>query len=115
MIQDHGVKAGVSVNPETPVELLKEALPCVDLVLVMSVHPGFGGQKFIPTSIDKVRKLAEWRKQEGHHYLVEIDGGINETTISEPARAGCDVFVAGSAIFKTKDYHDVIKKLRKQI
>lgn len=110
-----GVRVGVSISPDTPVKKIENILSKVDLVLVMSVHPGFGGQKFIPASLEKVKKLNQIRKKNGLHFLIEIDGGINADTITSASTAGCDVFVAGSAIFKSKNYKKTIQELRKKL
>src|SRR5579862_8039397 len=98
-IRDHGVNAGVVINPATPVHTLEEVLDIVDHVLVMSVNPGFGGQKFIPFSLDKVRKLAMMRATRRANFRIEIDGGIGPDTVAEAVRAGVEVLVAGSAVF----------------
>jgi ribulose-phosphate 3-epimerase len=100
-IKDLGMKPGVSLNPGTPVSTLSEILPFVDLVLIMSVNPGFGGQKFIPHTMSKVRELVELREMFEYKYLIEVDGGINKKTISSALNAGCDIFVAGSSIFSS--------------
>ncbi|MEW6056440.1 MAG: ribulose-phosphate 3-epimerase [Bdellovibrionota bacterium] len=112
LIRDLGAKAGVSINPATPVETLIDILPEVDLVLVMTVNPGFGGQKMIRSCIEKIRKLNALRKEKKLDFLIEADGGIAPDTIAEISEAGCDVFVAGSAIFKAKDYAAVIDQMR---
>lgn len=98
-IRDHGVNAGVVINPATPVGMLEEVLDMVDHVLVMSVNPGFGGQKFIPFVLDKVRKLAIMRASRRANFRIEIDGGIGPETIGEAVRAGVEVLVAGNAVF----------------
>lgn len=112
-IQDQGCKAGVSINPGTSLAMIEEVLDIVDLVLVMSVNPGFGGQKFIDTTISKVERLAEVRAD--RKYLIEIDGGINSANIGELTKAGVDVFVAGSAIFGPKDRTRAVADLRAAI
>ena len=112
-IREHGCKAGVSINPGTSLALIEEVLDIVDLVLVMSVNPGFGGQKFIDTTISKVERLAEVRGK--RKYLIEIDGGINASNIGELTKAGVDVFVAGSAIFGAKDRAKAVGELRASI
>lgn len=99
LIKDCGAKAGVVLNPATPVSTLEDILEYVDLVLLMSVNPGFGGQKFIGRTMDKIIKLNEIRKENNYSYLIEIDGGINSKNIKSIADAGCDVFVAGSSVF----------------
>ena len=109
-IRELGCKAGVSINPGTPVSAIEEVLDDVDLVLVMSVNPGFGGQKFIESAITKVELLAQIRV--GRPFLIEVDGGINPANIAQLRRAGCDVFVAGSAIFSASDRKKSISTLR---
>ena len=99
LIHSHGVKAGVVINPATPVGTLEEVLDLVHHVLVMSVNPGFGGQKFIPSSLDKVRKLALMRTARNASFRIEIDGGISTDTIAGAVRAGVEVLVAGNAVF----------------
>jgi len=102
-IRDHGAKAGVVINPATPVETLVEVLDIVDYVLVMSVNPGFGGQKFIPGVLHKVRKLAELRAQRRLNFRIELDGGVGLDTIAEVVRAGAEILVAGNAVFGKGD------------
>jgi ribulose-phosphate 3-epimerase len=102
-IHDLGVGAGVSINPGTPVQALSEVLEIADLVLVMSVNPGFGGQKFIPSSLRKIRELDRLRKENGYTYQIEIDGGVTTANASEVKEAGTDILVAGSAVFKAED------------
>ncbi len=99
LIHSHGVKPGVVINPATPVETLTEVLDMVHHVLVMSVNPGFGGQKFIPPSLEKVRKLALMRTARRADFRIEIDGGITTETIADAVRAGVEVLVAGNAVF----------------
>lgn len=99
LIHHLGVKAGVVINPATPVHMLDEVLDIVDFVLVMSVNPGFGGQRFIPASLDKVRKLVTARRARGATFRIEIDGGVSLETVGEIARAGAEILVAGNAIF----------------
>jgi len=98
-IADHGCKPGVVINPATPVETLTEVLDMVNLVLVMSVNPGFGGQKFIPGSLDKIRKLARMREERGLDFRIEIDGGVALDTVADIVSAGAEILVAGSAVF----------------
>lgn len=100
IIKDQGMKAGISVNPETDIKKIDECLRIADLVLIMSVHPGFGGQKFIPDALDKVKYLYNKRKENNYKYMIEIDGGINTQNIEEVCRAGVDIIVAGSSVFK---------------
>lgn len=114
-IKASGAKAGVVLNPSTPIESLAWILEDIDYVLVMSVNPGFGGQKFIPNSISKIKALRKLIENRGLSALIEVDGGINETTIAEVAAAGADVLVAGSAIFGSKDYRRTIERFRKKM
>jgi ribulose-phosphate 3-epimerase len=99
-IKELGAKAGVALNPSTPISSLSEVLNLVDLVLVMSVNPGFGGQVFIPNSINKIQELNQIRTELGHEFLIQVDGGISLDNIKAVSNAGCDVFVIGNAIFK---------------
>ena len=99
MIRNAGLKAGIALCPPTPVSSIKSVLDLADLVLVMSVTPGFGGQKFIEGSLEKVRELASLRAANKHNYVIEIDGGINKDNINRVVLAGCDVIVMGSAVF----------------
>jgi len=103
LIKSHGCRAGVVINPATPVDTLSEVLDIVDYVLVMSVNPGFGGQKFIPETLKKIRKLAEIRAEQGYGYRIEVDGGVAMETVAEVVRAGAEVLVAGSAVFGKGD------------
>jgi len=99
LIAQHGVKPAVVINPATPVEMLVEVLPMVHHVLVMSVNPGFGGQKFLPLALDKIAHLAELRDAMGLNFRIEVDGGIAHDTVVQVVEAGADMLVAGSAIF----------------
>lgn len=116
-IKDQGMMAGISVNPETDIKKIDECLSIADLVLVMSVHPGFGGQKFIPETLEKVKYLKEMREKNNYKYLIEIDGGINIENVKEVCIAGVDVVVAGSAVFKNDirkniiDFNHIINNL----
>ncbi|MGM9903654.1 ribulose-phosphate 3-epimerase [Enterococcus sp. 10A9_DIV0425] len=103
MIKDLGVKAGVVINPGTPVAMIKHVLPMVDQVLVMTVNPGFGGQSFIGETVDKIAELAQLRKENNWDYLIEVDGGIVPETAQICQRAGADVFVAGSYIYSSEN------------
>jgi ribulose-phosphate 3-epimerase len=103
LIKQHNCRAGVVINPATPVETLSEVLDLVDYVLVMSVNPGFGGQKFIPGTVHKMRRLAEIRAEKGYQYRIEVDGGIGMDTIAEVVRAGAEILVAGNAVFGKGD------------
>lgn len=102
-IRERGAKAGVSINPGTPEELLRPLLPMVDLVLVMSVNPGFGGQSFIPSVMEKTKSLCRWREAGHYSYVVEMDGGIGGGNAAEITLGGCDVLVMGSAVFGAQD------------
>ncbi|HEY7209522.1 MAG TPA: ribulose-phosphate 3-epimerase [Bryobacteraceae bacterium] len=113
MIRDHGAKAGVVINPATPVAVLTEVLDIVDYVLVMSVNPGYGGQKFIPKSLAKVRQLARIRAERNLDFAIEIDGGIDRENIADVARAGVDWVVAGSSVFGTKDAAEAVRHMEK--
>jgi ribulose-phosphate 3-epimerase len=99
MIQSEGAKAGVVINPATPVSTLDDVLDIVDYVLIMSVNPGFGGQKFIPYSIEKVKQLTQRKKERGLHFPIEIDGGIDKQNVASVVNAGVEWVVAGSSIF----------------
>lgn len=103
LIKSHGCRAGVVINPATPVETLSEVLEIADYVLVMSVNPGFGGQKFIPATLAKMRKLAEIRSERGFSYRIEVDGGVTLETVAEVVRAGAEILVAGNAVFGKGD------------
>ena len=111
-IKSFGIKAGVSINPGTTVETIYDILPFVDIVLIMSVNPGFGGQKFIPHSLKKIQRLKALREEMNLNFLIEIDGGVNENNISEVISSGVDIVVAGSAIFK-REPRDTILQVKK--
>ncbi|MBU0698878.1 MAG: ribulose-phosphate 3-epimerase [Proteobacteria bacterium] len=115
MIKEIGLRAGVVLNPSTPLATIEWVLKDVDFVMIMSVNPGFGGQKFIPNSLDKVKDLRGMTRENGLSTLIEIDGGVNEKTIKNISDAGVDVFVAGSAIFESSDYKETITRFRKLI
>ncbi len=106
------MKAGVSIRPKTPVSAIEPVLGLVDLVLVMTVEPGFGGQALIPSTLNKVRTLKRLRDQKKHHYLIQVDGGINEQTIELAVAAGSDVMVAGSAVFKGGKVDANVRRLK---
>jgi ribulose-phosphate 3-epimerase len=112
-IRSQGANAGVVINPATPVEMLEEVLHMVDHVLVMSVNPGFGGQKFIPQALDKVRKLVMMRAARNANFRIEIDGGIGPDTIAEAVRAGVEILVAGNAVFGKGNPRDNTQQLLK--
>ena len=113
LIKSRGAQAGAVINPATPVDTLSEVLDLVDFVLVMSVNPGFGGQKFIPASLGKMRRLAALRSERGLDFRIEVDGGIAADTITEAVRAGAEVLVAGNAVFGTGDPRSNVEKLLK--
>jgi ribulose-phosphate 3-epimerase len=112
MIQSEGARAGVAINPATPVVMLDEILDVADYVLVMSVNPGFGGQKFIPNSLHKVRQLAARKKERGLHLPIEIDGGVDAENVSEVVDAGVQWVVAGSSIFHTVNSRTAFEEMR---
>ena len=114
-IRQCGMKAGVTLNPATPIETLLPILDIVDLVLVMSVNPGFGGQSFISNSLYKLQKLQEYKKEYGYDYIVEVDGGVNEKTIKQVSNAGAELLVAGSAVFNENGIKNNIEKLEKYL
>ena len=114
-IHDLGKKAGISIKPNTPIEMLAPLLSKLDLVLVMSVEPGFGGQKFMNSSLQKVRWLSKQKKEKGYTFLISIDGGINLNTITEAKNAGAEVFIAGSAVFSSKDRAHAFQQLEQAI
>jgi len=114
-IKSQGVKAGVVLNPATPVNTLEEIIHFVDYVLVMSVNPGFGGQKFIPQSLEKVKKLKILMEETGRtDLLIEIDGGIKESNIAEVSAAGVNIFVAGSSVFRADSPADAVRRLKQK-
>ena len=115
LIRNAGARPGVVLNPATPVEALRWVVEYVDLILVMSVNPGFGGQAFIPNSLEKIKALRERIAGKGLKALIEVDGGVSDQTIAAIAAAGADVFVAGSAIFGSKDYGATIRRLREKM
>ena len=111
-IRSFGVSAGVAINPATPVSVLEEVLDDVDLILVMSVNPGFGGQKFIRSTLRKIKKLDELRRARGYHYQIEIDGGVNLDNAREIVECGTDILVAGSAVFKAPDLIERVRDFK---
>lgn len=112
LIKAAGAKAGVVINPGTPVSAIKAVLRQVDQVLVMTVNPGFGGQAFIPETLDKVRQLADLRQKQGYSYLIEVDGGVNDKTAADCLAAGADILVAGSYVFGHSDPAQAIQTLK---
>ena len=114
-IREGGAKPGIVFNPATPLDVLSEVIDLVDLVLIMSVNPGFGGQSFIPSSLDKLRQAREIIDVSGRDIRLQIDGGIKPSNVGDAAAAGADAFVAGTAIFGQNNYVEVIKALRTNI
>jgi len=114
-IKEREVKAGVSLNPATPVSSLENILSDIDLALLMSVNPGFGGQEFIPQVIDKIRTLKKFIEEKGLSALIEVDGGINIDNAKKVASAGADILVMGSAFFNSKDYKDTLKQVKERL
>jgi ribulose-phosphate 3-epimerase len=110
-IKEKGIKAGVSINPATPVSQLESIITDIDLVLLMSVNPGFGGQKFIPATMEKIRKTKTMISAAGSRALIEIDGGVKQENAKEIADAGADILVIGSAFFESGDYKKTMEKL----
>ncbi|QJR09373.1 Ribulose-phosphate 3-epimerase [Usitatibacter rugosus] len=115
LIRDQGCKAGLVFNPATPLDYLDHVMDLVDLVLVMSVNPGFGGQSFIPSALDKVREIRKRIDASGREIWLEVDGGIKADNIGAVAKAGADTFVAGSAIFGAKDRAEMIRRMRSEL
>ena len=112
LIKAAGAKAGVVINPGTSVSAIEAVLGQVDQVLVMTVNPGFGGQAFIPSTLDKVRQLADLRQKQGHSYLIEVDGGVNDKTAADCLAAGADILVAGSYVFGHSNPAQAIQTLK---
>lgn len=113
MIREHGAKAGVVINPATSVSLLEDVLDRVDYILVMSVNPGYGGQRFIPNSLRKVRDLVRLRQERGLDFAIEIDGGVGIENIADVARAGVDWVVAGSSVFHAADPAQAVREMQR--
>ena len=115
LIHDSGCKAGLVLNPATPLSYLDDIVHKLDLVLIMSVNPGFGGQEFIAHALDKLRAARRRIDDTGREIMLEVDGGVNAANIAAAARAGADTFVAGSAIFGSKDYRETISRMREAL
>jgi len=111
-IKAKGVRAGVSLNPSTPLSCVEEILPDIDLLLIMTVNPGFGGQKFISSMLPKIRKARELAQARGLEMAIEVDGGVTAENIGTLANAGADIFVAGAAVFGSPSYSDTISKMK---
>jgi|SRR5690625_889583 len=110
-IKSFDVKAGVALNPATPVQMIKEILYELDLIVIMTVNPGFGGQAFIPEVVGKIKQLDQWRKEKGLNFAIEVDGGVNVETAKLCTDAGADILVAGSAVFNKDDRKKAIKDI----
>jgi ribulose-phosphate 3-epimerase len=115
LIRDEGCKSGLVFNPATPLGLLEHVMDKIDMILIMSVNPGFGGQGFIPSALDKLATARRLINESGRDIRLEIDGGVKVDNIQEIARAGADTFVAGSAFFGSDDYSDTVKKMREEL
>jgi ribulose-phosphate 3-epimerase len=115
LIKDHGCKAGLVLNPATPLHVLDFVMDKLDVILLMSVNPGFGGQSFIPTTLDKLRLVREKIDASGFDIRLQVDGGVKANNIAEIAQAGADMFVAGSAIFSKPDYKVAIDEMRAEL
>ena len=115
IIKQSVCKVGIAINPDKPLSILKDIIKDIDLILLMSVFPGFGGQKFIEETIEKIEAAKELIEQQDHEIFLEVDGGINNETISRVSKAGANVFVAGSAIFGSSDYEQTIQSFRQKI
>ncbi len=112
MVREHGCKAGAVINPATPVEMLSEVLHIVDYVLVMSVNPGFGGQKFIPGALEKIRQLKSLRERYNQSFRIEVDGGVAPENVAELVQAGAEILVAGTSIFHTPDPAEAVRTMK---
>jgi len=115
LIKSFNIKAGVALNPATPVSSIEWVIDELDFILIMSVNPGFGGQKFIKSTIDKIRELSRLLKEKNSNAIIQVDGGINLETIKSVSKAGATSFVAGSAIFNTDNYKETIKDFRRNM
>jgi ribulose-phosphate 3-epimerase len=115
LIRDHGCKAGLVFNPATPLQCLEYLMDKLDVILLMSVNPGFGGQKFIPSTLRKLTQVRKLIDESGYKIRLEVDGGVGVQNIREIAEAGADMFVAGSAIFNSEDYAETIKAMRNEL
>ncbi|OQY33671.1 MAG: ribulose-phosphate 3-epimerase [Spirochaetaceae bacterium 4572_59] len=112
LIKEGGAKAGIALVPSTPVSTISELLPFLDQILIMTVNPGYGGQKLIPECLEKVKLLTALKEKKGYNYLISVDGGINKSTIRGAVAAGVDVFVAGSAFFGAEDPVAMVKEMK---
>ncbi len=114
-IKSLGCKVGLAINPPTAISLVEPFLRQIDLLLIMTVNPGFGGQSFIHETLPKIQQAAAWRAEKGLNYRIEVDGGINYTTVVECAKAGADTFVAGTALFRQRDMRAAVSKMRRLV
>ena len=112
MIQNHGARAGVVLNPATPVSVLEDVIDVLDYVLIMSVNPGFGGQEFIPNSLNKIRRLSQVRRERHLDFAIEIDGGVSHDNVEKIVQAGCNWLVAGSHVFHSADPAATVKEMQ---
>ena len=115
LIRDHGCKGGLAFNPATPLHYLEHVMDKIDIIMIMSVNPGFGGQSFIPQALKKIAAVRKMIDESGRDIMLEVDGGVNPANIREIAQAGADTFVAGSAIFGKPDYQAVIDAMRAEL
>ncbi|AVX20326.1 MULTISPECIES: ribulose-phosphate 3-epimerase [Carboxydocella] len=113
-IRNHGIKAAVALNPATPLTVIEYVLPYLDMVLLMTVNPGFGGQRFIPEMVEKIERLNTWRRERKLNFTIQVDGGINQETAPLVVKAGADILVAGSYIFGAADISTAIRSLRER-
>jgi len=114
-IKSLGLKVGLAINPPTPITSVQPFLPQIDILLIMTVNPGFGGQSFIPETLPKIQQAAAWRQQTGLGFRIEVDGGINNTTAADCARAGADTFVAGTSLFSQRQFGRAVEKMRRAV
>ncbi len=112
-IRGHGCRAAVAINPDTPLSAVAESLPRIDMLLLMSVNPGFGAQAFIPSVLDKIAAASRWKREHGLDFLIEVDGGVKLENVERVAAAGAEVIVSGSGVFGTPDYGETITAMRR--
>jgi len=112
-IREHSVRPAVAINPDTPLETVADILPSIDMLLIMTVHPGFAAQAFIESVLDKIAQAAHWKRERGLSFLVEVDGGIKVDNAARVAAAGAEVLVSGSGVFGTKNYRETIAAMRR--
>lgn len=114
-IKEHGCKPGIAINPDTSAEKIKKYISEIDLILQMTVFPGFGGQKFIESTLDNIKQLSKWREEENLSYMIEVDGGINFSTAADCVNSGVDLLVAGSFFIDSDNKNELVKELQEQI